>query len=244
MIYRQMRTGIFLERPNRFTARVITDGREVVCHVKNTGRCRELLIPGARVLVQFHPEAAAAGRKTEFSLIAVWKGDTLINMDSQAPNQAAHEWLSSLEGFSEVRREASFGNSRFDLAFLKNGRPGFMEVKGVTLEEDGVARFPDAPTQRGLKHIRELTRMAGEGLEAAVLFVIQMKGVSRFEPNMDTQPEFGLALAEAARAGVLVMAMDCLVSFDEADKTLSLRTDREVKVVLPGNFLVHPAYDK
>lgn len=236
MIYHQMQTGIFLERPNRFTARVATEGKEVICHVKNTGRCRELLVPGAKVAVQFHPEAKSGGRKTEFSLIAVWKEEVLVNMDSQAPNQAAFDWLCSQNGFSQIRREAVFGHSRFDLAFLKNGRSGFMEVKGVTLEENGIARFPDAPTLRGLKHIRELTEMALNGLETAVLFVIQMKGVSQFEPNMATQPEFGLALADAARAGVSIMAKDCLVSFNEREKTLSLTIDQPVKVVLPGQF--------
>lgn len=236
MIYSHMRTGIFLERPNRFTARVLVEEREVLCHVKNTGRCRELLTPGAAVAVQFHPEAKSGGRKTEFSLIAVWKGDVLVNMDSQAPNQAAFDWLCSQEGFCQIRREAVFGNSRFDLAFLQNNRPGFMEVKGVTLEEDGIARFPDAPTLRGLKHIRELTEMARSGMQTAVLFVIQMKGIRRFEPNMAAQPEFGLALADAARAGVSVMAKDCSVSFDKEAGTLSLCIHKDVPVALPGQF--------
>lgn len=212
MIYTNIRPATFLERPNRFTARVLADGRTVTCHVKNTGRCRELLIPGADVLIQFHPDAKAAGRKTEFSLIAVWKNGRLVNMDSQAPNQAAWEWLSSAPELTGLRREVTFGNSRFDLAFEHQGHSGFLEVKGVTLEENGVARFPDAPTLRGVKHIRELTEIAGQGMEAAVLFVIQMKGVTRFEPNMATQPEFGLALRDAARAGVKIMARDCLVS--------------------------------
>ena len=122
------------------------------------------------------------------------------------PNQAAFEWLNAQPGLEQVRREVTFGNSRFDLAFSRDGRQGYMEVKGVTLEQDGVARFPDAPTLRGLKHIRELAQMAAEGMETAVLFVIQMKGISYFEPNMATQPEFGAALREAAEAGVKVMA--------------------------------------
>ncbi|HJC48519.1 MAG TPA: DNA/RNA nuclease SfsA [Candidatus Lachnoclostridium pullistercoris] len=230
MIYQNIQPGIFLNRPNRFTAQVITDGREITCHVKNTGRCRELLVPGADVLIQFHPDAKAAGRKTQFSLIAVRKNGRLINMDSQAPNQAAWEWLSSMPEFTHLRREVPFKNSRFDLAFEHRGRQGFLEVKGVTLEENGVARFPDAPTLRGVKHIRELTEIAKEGMDAAVLFVIQMKGVSRFEPNMATQPEFGLALKEAAEAGVRILAMDCLVSFDSV---LSLTIDAPVPIVLP-----------
>ena len=196
-------------------------------------RCRELLLPGASILVQFHPDAKAAGRKTEYSLIAVWKNGVLINMDSQAPNQAAWEWLRTSPQLADLRREVAFGNSRFDLAFTRGGNPGFMEVKGVTLEENGTARFPDAPTLRGVRHIRELTRMAGEGMDTAVLFVIQMKGVSSFEPNMATQPEFGLALRDAADAGVQILARDCLVSLDEAAGTLSLAIDAPVPVKLP-----------
>ncbi len=233
MVYERMRAGTFLERPNRFTAWVNIDGRVETCHVKNTGRCRELLIPGAKVLVQFHPEAKAAGRKTEFSLIAVWKGNVLVNMDSQAPNQAAFEWLKAQPGLEQVRREVTFGNSRFDLAFSRDGRQGYMEVKGVTLEQDGVARFPDAPTLRGLKHIRELAQMAAEGMETAVLFVIQMKGISYFEPNMATQPEFGAALREAAEAGVKVMARDCAVAYEAETGQLRLNIDKEVEVRLP-----------
>ena len=233
MTYENIEPGIFLARPNRFTARVLIRGRETVCHVKNTGRCRELLLPGASVLVQFHPDAKAAGRKTEYSLIAVWKNGVLINMDSQAPNRAAWEWLRTSPQLADLRREVTFENSRFDLAFTRGGNLGFMEVKGVTLEENGTARFPDAPTLRGVRHIRELTRMAGEGMDAAVLFVIQMKGVSSFEPNMATQPEFGLALRDAADAGVQILARDCLVSLDEAAGTLSLAIDAPVPVKLP-----------
>ena len=215
MTYENIEPGIFLARPNRFTARVLIRGRETVCHVKNTGRCRELLLPGASILVQFHPDAKAAGRKTEYSLIAVWKSGVLINMDSQAPNQAAWEWLRTSPQLADLRREVTFGNSRFDLAFTRGGNPGFMEVKGVTLEENGTARFPDAPTLRGVRHIRELTRMAGEGMDAAVLFVIQMKGVRCFMPNDRTHPAFGEALRTAAAAGVEVLAWDCRVSPEE-----------------------------
>ena len=226
MTYENIEPGIFLARPNRFTARVLIRGRETVCHVKNTGRCRELLLPGASVLVQFHPDAKAAGRKTEYSLIAVWKNGVLINMDSQAPNQAAWEWLRTSPQLADLRREVTFGNSRFDLAFTRGGNPGFMEVKGVTLEENGTARFPDAPTLRGVRHIRELTRMAGEGMDAAVLFVIQMKGVARFCPNDATHPAFGAALRAAAEGGVRIYAYDCLVTPD------SLTIDAPVPVVL------------
>lgn len=225
MKYESVVTGIFVSRPNRFIAHVLTDGRQVVAHVKNTGRCRELLIPGVRVVLQYHPEAAKKGRKTEYDLICVYKGGLLINMDSQAPNQAAWEWLmeepSLLSPYGRpagVRREVTHGDSRFDLSFTLEGEQGsrqaFMEVKGVTLEENGIVRFPDAPTERGVKHLKGLIRAKEEGYEAFVLFVIQMKGVSAFEPNDDTHPAFGEALRQAAAAGVHVLAVDCLVEED------------------------------
>ena len=226
MIYTNIRPATFLERPNRFTARVLADGRTVTCHVKNTGRCRELLIPGADVLIQFHPDAKAAGRKTEFSLIAVWKNGRLVNMDSQAPNQAAWEWLSSAPELTDLRREVTFGNSRFDLAFEHQGHSGFLEVKGVTLEENGVARFPDAPTLRGVKHIRELQRAAADGLDATLFFVIQIEDIASVAPNDATQPDFGSALRDAAAHGVRVLAYDC----DVAPDCLKIR--REVPVIL------------
>ena len=159
MKYREIVHGMFLSRPNRFLAKVKIGGAVHTVHVKNTGRCKEILMPGAEVILEFHPDAKETGRKTEYSLIAVYKGSMLINMDSQAPNQVAAEWLTS-GGFTketgipveQVRREVRYGNSRFDLAFVGDGKPCFMEVKGVTLEEDGVASFPDAPTERGIKH--------------------------------------------------------------------------------------------
>ncbi len=231
MKYEHIVQGHFLERPNRFIARVLTDGKEVTCHVKNTGRCRELLIPGVQVFLEYHPDAAALGRKTEYSLIGVKKetqnGPVLINMDSQAPNQAAFEWLAGKSGVSDLRREVTFGNSRFDLAFKKAGIPSFMEVKGVTLEDNGIARFPDAPTERGIKHLLELKHAAQEGYAASVLFVIQMKGIRRFEPNMATHPAFGEALNDVSRSGVKVMAYDCIITAD------SIALDQPVKVSLP-----------
>ena len=171
MKYENIRSGFFIERPNRFLAHVEVDGKTVVCHVKNTGRCWELLIPGARVWVQYHPGALEMGRKTEYSLIAVEKDIFFINMDSQAPNQVAAQWLKE-GGFSkdlgasvsDIRREVTFGTSRFDLAFQADGKPCFMEVKGVTLEEDGVAMFPDAPTERGVKHLQELGKCGRTGI--------------------------------------------------------------------------------
>ena len=216
MKYDHIQTGIFMSRPNRFLAHVELEGKMAVCHVKNTGRCKELLIPGVTVLVQHHPDALNQGRKTEYSLIGVYKetkeGTVLINMDSQAPNQVAAEWLKKKEEISDVKREVTYGASRFDLAFAVNGKPAFMEVKGVTLEKEGVAMFPDAPTQRGIKHLHELSEATCHGYEAYVLFVIQMKGVTRFTPNMETHPEFGQALKEASAAGVHILAYDCVVT--------------------------------
>lgn len=232
MKYEHMLRATFLERVNRFIAYADLDGVRVKCHVKNTGRCRELLMPGADLILQHHPDALLNGRKTEYSLINVYKkttrGTELVNMDSQAPNQAAMEWLYSggLPGVSQVRREVTYGSSRFDLAFLQDGVPSYMEVKGVTLEENGVARFPDAPTERGIKHLKELERAASEGCHAYALFVIAMKGVTSFEPNMATHPAFGEALSHAAAHGVQVLARDCVVTED------SLSIDAPVPVIL------------
>ena len=247
MTYEHIVAGTFVSRPNRFIAHVETGNRTVVCHVKNTGRCRELLIPGAAVILEFHPDAAVSGRKTEYDLIGVYKNGLLINMDSQAPNKAAWEWLVSLGGGQyteknhyplgsyvpfDIRREVTHGDSRFDLAFSLRNRdtkavsPAFMEVKGVTLEENGLALFPDAPTKRGIKHLKGLIRAHEEGYEAYVLFVIQMKGIQGFTPNDITHPAFGETLRQAREAGVHVLAYDCLVNPD------TMTVDSPVKVML------------
>ena len=213
MRYENMVQGEFLSRPNRFIAHIRIRGSEEVCHVKNTGRCRELLTPGATVWCQ---EWDNPNRKTKFDLIAVQKGDRCINMDSQAPNAAAKQWLLSggLGEISELRGEYTHGDSRFDFSFMKEGKRCFLEVKGVTLENDGVCAFPDAPTERGAKHLRGLTKLAQEGFGAYVLFVIQMADVKYLHPNDATDPAFGAALREAAAAGVHVLAMDCAVTED------------------------------
>ncbi|MFR5601868.1 MAG: DNA/RNA nuclease SfsA [Lachnospiraceae bacterium] len=220
MVYENIKAGIFIKRPNRFLAHVEVEGQIQICHVKNTGRCRELLIPGVGVFVQYHPEAVLKGRKTEYSLISVYKetalGMVLVNMDSQAPNQLAEEWLRSgrfpFPGeITGIRREVKYGDSRFDLAFQIDGRQAFMEVKGVTLENDGIAMFPDAPTIRGVKHLRELAKAAEAGYEAFVLFVVQMKGITGFLPNEKTHPEFADALIAARESGVHVLIYDCQV---------------------------------
>lgn len=213
MEYGNMVEARFLRRVNRFTAFAELNGREEIVHVKNTGRCKELLLEGARVFLE---EADKEGRKTKYSLIAVYKGDTLVNMDSQAPNQMAAEALAEgkIIEIGEVdflKREVKYENSRFDLFYQKGDKKGFIEVKGVTLEEDGVAKFPDAPTERGAKHLRELIKAKEEGYEAAVLFVIQMKGVQEFRPNEERDKNFTEALREAEKAGVEILAYDCRV---------------------------------
>ena len=213
MEYANMRPGRFLARPNRFIAHVEIDGDVQICHVKNTGRCKELLIPGCAVWCQ---ESDKPERKTKFDLIAVEKGHRLINMDSQAPNAAAKEWLlgGGLGQIEHLRAEVFKGDSRFDFSFQKDGVTCFLEVKGVTLEENGICAFPDAPTDRGSKHLRGRTAALQEGYGAYVLFVIQMADVSFLHPNDQTDPAFGKALREAVAAGVRVLAVDCSVTPD------------------------------
>lgn len=213
MQYTNMTPGIFLARPNRFIAHVSIGGQTEVVHVKNTGRCRELLPVGAQVWCQ---KSDNPSRKTKYDLITVRKGHRLINMDSQAPNIAAREWLlaGGLGQAENVRAETTHGDSRFDFSFTLDGKPCFLEVKGVTLENEGVCAFPDAPTERGAKHLRGLTALAREGCGAAVLFVIQMADVQYIHPNDATDPAFGQALREAAANGVEVLAVDCDVTVD------------------------------
>ena len=213
MRYENMVQGVFCSRPNRFIAHVQIGGKEEICHVKNTGRCRELLPPGAKVWCQQFDNPA---RKTRYDLITVEKGARLINMDSQAPNGAVREWLlaGGLGEISELKVEYTHGDSRFDFSFEKDGKRCFLEVKGVTLETDGVCAFPDAPTERGAKHLRGLTQLAQEGYGAYVIFVIQMEQVQYLHPNDATDPNFGKALRQAKDAGVQVMAMDCRITPD------------------------------
>ena len=212
MHYERIEEAVFLSRPNRFLAQVRTAGGGEVCHVKNTGRGREILIPGNRIWGQRNDKPS---RKKALDLIAAEKAGKVVNMDSQIPNKVAEEWIRSGHLFEEprlIRPETRYGDSRFDL-YLENAESRlFLEVKGVTLEEDGVARFPDAPTLRGVKHIQELIRCREEGYRAGILFVIQMKGVRYLEPNDRTHPEFGEALRRADRAGVEILAVDCRVT--------------------------------
>ena len=230
MKYNRVVPGVFLKRPNRFIAHVCIHGKEEVCHVKNTGRCKELLVPGCTVYcaVSDNPN-----RKTKYDLIAVEKkvesSTLLINMDSQAPNAAVKEWLASgASPFGQIdllKPEYRHGNSRFDFYLECNKRKIFIEVKGVTLEDDGVVLFPDAPTERGVKHVHELIQCHGEGYETYILFVVQMERARYFTPNRKTHPEFADALYEAKQAGVELLAYMCTVSPDEMklDKPLKIK---------------------
>lgn len=219
MKYTKIKKGRFISRPNRFIAKVNIDGIEEIVHVKNTGRCKELLLDNATVYLY---ESDNLARKTKYDLIAVEKetksGTIIINMDSQVPNDVVEEWLKSGALFSKdatIRREFTYNKSRFDFYIEDNAHKAFLEVKGVTLENDGVASFPDAPTERGIKHINELVSAIKEGYEAYILFVIQMKGVYKFTPNDITHKAFGDALRNAQKAGVKVLAVDCIVSPDK-----------------------------
>ncbi|MBQ6899010.1 MAG: DNA/RNA nuclease SfsA [Clostridia bacterium] len=218
MKYRNIKQGIFLSRPNRFIAKVLIDGKEETVHVKNTGRCRELFVPGCTVYLE---KSENLSRKTPFDLIAVEKntakGTILINMDSQIPNACCADFLPRSGLFSpdaEIKREVKFGSSRFDICVTDGDRKSFVEVKGVTLERDGLALFPDAPTERGVKHVRELIEARNQGFGAYIIFIIQMTGVHTFTPNREMHPEFADALLEAQKAGVKILAFDCIVTPD------------------------------
>ena len=222
MHYSNIQRATFLRRPNRFIAHIEVDGREEVCHVKNTGRCRELLTDRATIYVEHHDNPK---RKTKYSLIAVEKGDLLINMDSQAPNKVVGEWLLEKEPFGKVKLlkpECTYGSSRFDFYLETEAEKIFIEVKGVTLEEAGIVRFPDAPTERGVKHLEELRACVEAGYKATVIFVVQMEGMQHFEPNDRTHPQFGEALRQARKAGVEVLAYECKVTPSSLEITKSI----------------------
>ncbi len=226
MQYKNIISAVFLERPNRFIAHVEVDGTPLVVHVKNTGRCRELLVPGARVYLEKSENPA---RKTAYDLVAVEKerpglSPLLINMDAQIPNDVAEEWLCESGLFSPaavVRREVTFGASRFDFYIEDGTRRAFLEVKGVTLEKNGIAAFPDAPTERGIKHIRELASAFDAGFEAYLLFVIQMSGIKEFRPNDVTHRAFGDALRDMV-GKIKMLAIECRVTPED---------------ILPGGFV-------
>lgn len=229
MEYKNIVKGIFLSRPNRFTANVLINGNEETVHVKNTGRCKELLIKGCTVYLF---KSDNPNRKTEYDLIGVEKlkddgSFLLINMDSQIPNDVANEWLlkgNIISKNARIKREYTFGKSRFDFYMEDASRKIFLEVKGVTLEEKGIALFPDAPTLRGVKHIKELENAVRAGYEAYILFIIQMKGIKYFTPNCNTHKEFAQALKHAKENGVKISALDCTVTEN------SITADKEIPV--------------
>lgn len=226
MKYDNILTATFLQRINRFVADIEIGGEIVKCHVKNTGRCRELLLPGATVFVQ---HSTADGRKTAYDLISVYKGNTLVNIDSQAPNTVFGEWIEKSGVFPDIRyikREYTYGNSRFDFYIETATDRIFVEVKGVTLENDGILKFPDAPTSRGAKHMKELAEAVSNGYKGYVFFVAQMKGCHLFTPNLDTDPDFAEALKSAADNGVGVRCVDCIVGED----TLEIDSFVDVKI--------------
>ena len=215
MKYNKTVKATFIERPNRFVAKVNLDGEEIYCHVKNTGRCRELLVPGATVWLE---DSENPARKYRYSLVTVRKGERLVNMDSQAPNKAVGEWLSGGRYFKNIKLlkpESKYGSSRFDFYCEYEDKKAFIEVKGVTLENGNVVSFPDAPTERGARHVSELAECIKEGYEAYIIFVVQMRNVLHFEPNPVNDPVFVAALKEAEKAGVNIIAVDCEVTDTE-----------------------------
>lgn len=223
MKYSNIVGGTFISRPNRFIAKVNIDGMEHTVHVKNTGRCKELLVPGCTVFLE---KSDNPNRKTLYDLVAVVKGDRVINMDSQAPNTVFAQWVKKQLPAAFIKREHTYKDSRFDCYIETETDKIFVEVKGVTLEENGCVRFPDAPTERGIKHIKGLVDAVENGYKAAVFFVIQMEDVISFSPNYETQPQFGRALKDAEKAGVKILAYSCKVTPD------SLEIDKAVPVIL------------
>lgn len=212
MVYENIKRARFINRPNRFIANIEIDGKIERCHVKNTGRCRELLTERARIFVQ---ERNFPDRKTKYDLISVYKGERLVNINSQAPNRVFEQWVAEGRLFSDIERikpEYKIGSSRFDFYIEAEGRRSVVEIKGVTLERGGVALFPDAPTERGVKHLREMIELTKAGYEAYFVFVVQMKGVLYVAPNMETHAAFGRSLREASKNGVRLLAIDCHVT--------------------------------
>ncbi len=212
MRYQKIKEGIFLERPNRFIAKVEIDGAIETVHVKNTGRCKEILKPGVKVILE---DCESPARKTRYDLVSAYKADFgLINMDSQTPNKVVKEWLETKD-FTYLKPEYTIGKSRIDFYMEKGEQKYLMEVKGCTLEKDGIGFFPDAPTERGVKHLKELTLAAKDGYHCMVAFVIQMEGIHEVRANLETHPAFGDALEEAKRSGVKVLFLECKISPEE-----------------------------
>jgi sugar fermentation stimulation protein A len=217
MRYENIKQAIFLNRPNRFLAEIIIDGKTELCHVKNTGRLGELLFKGATIYVQSHDDP---NRKTNYSLISVKKGKAIVNVDSQAPNKIFYEWVNKNNYFKDIisiKPEQKWGESRFDFTIDSDSHRTYVEVKGVTLEKKGVALFPDAPTARGLKHLKDLILLREEGFGACVVFIIKMEGIRYFMPNYSTHEAFGNALKEAESRGVNILAIDCSITKDSIE---------------------------
>lgn len=230
MEYKNIVSAAFKNRPNRFIAECVIDNEEVIVHVKNTGRCKELLIKNANVFLEYFPDTL---RKTKFDLISVYKGERLINMDSQVPNKVVYEAVNggknilSLDNpITYIKMEQKYKQSRFDIYAESNNNKIFIEVKGVTLEENNIAMFPDAPTERGIKHIHELVDAYENGYMAYIIFVIQMENVKYFTPNYKTHKEFGEALKYASSKGVKILAYDCIISKD----SITLNNQVDIKL--------------
>ena len=229
MIYKKVIEAIFLKRPNRFIAQVLIDGKEEIVHVKNTGRCKELLLSGARVILE--DCSHNPNRKTKYSLIAVWKGDMLVNMDSQVPNAVIFDALKTnkipeFQKLEFIKREVTFGDSRFDIYFESPMEKGFIEIKGVTLEDNGIAMFPDAPTTRGTKHVLEMIEAVREGYRGVILFLIQMNGPKLFRLNWQMDKEFSKAVNLASKNGVEILAYDSIV------RNNSISIDKPIEIDL------------
>lgn len=222
MRYQKIKEGIFLERPNRFIAKVEIDGVIETVHVKNTGRCKEILKPGVKVILE---DCESPARKTRYDLVSAYKEDFgFINIDSQTPNKVVKEWLETKD-FTYLKPEYTIGKSRIDFYMEKGEQKYLMEVKGCTLEKDGIGFFPDAPTERGVKHLKELTAAVKEGYHCMVAFVIQMEGIHEVRANLETHPAFGDALEEAKRAGVNVLFLECKISPEE----ITIFTDCDIE---------------
>lgn len=230
MNYSKVVEGIFIKRPNRFIAHVLVDGVEEVVHVRNTGRCKELLTPGVKVILE--DCQGIATRKTRYSLVSVWKENMLVNMDSQIPNAVVFQGLmnnkiSEIENVIEGKREVKYGNSRFDIFFKTEDTKGFMEVKGVTLEDNGICRFPDAPTDRGAKHVLEMVEAVKEGYMGYIMFLVQMSGPSEFRLNWNMDKKFADAIKFAHENGVTILAYDSIVKDNEILLGKALNIDLE-----------------
>lgn len=236
MYYGEVKEAIFKERPNRFIAYCEVEGSLEKVHVKNTGRCKELLVPGVKVYLQVHDNPK---RKTKYSLITVQKGDRLVNIDSQAPNTVVEEALKAgsikLPNMEmpliNIKREKTYGNSRFDFYMQSQNEEAYMEIKGATLEEEDYVKFPDAKTERGTKHVEELIKAVEEGYKAYILFVIQMENIRYFTPHVARDPKFAKALYEASQKGVTILAYECKVTEN------TLHITKEVPVYIPNHEL-------